>query len=253
MGYGLRCAWLVAGLTGAGVAARAQRLETPRGRLSPPFAPARHHHDRPAKTDSPFTLNSGHLQLEFDVGNLTVDRADGWGRTTTYEVAPATLRIGLSPSVELQLVFAPYESMRIEDGSGAGATRRSGIGDVTPRLKFNLAGNDGGKYAVALLPYLTLPTARRGLGDGAVSGGIGIPVAIVVPGWDLGVETALDAGHGDGAYHLSSANSISIGRPTGGALEPHVEWYQSTRLGSGATPVGTVDLRLTARRAATSC
>jgi hypothetical protein len=47
-------------------------------------------------------------------------------------------------------------------------TRLAGVGDTFARLKINLRGDDGCAVALALLPYVKLPTARAGLGNGAV-------------------------------------------------------------------------------------
>jgi hypothetical protein len=53
--------------------------------------------------------------------------------------------------------------------SAANTTSISGIGDTFARLKINVLGDDHGPLAVALSPYIKLPTAQSGLGNGSRS------------------------------------------------------------------------------------
>jgi hypothetical protein len=48
----------------------------------------------------------------------------------------------------------------------ANTTSVSAVGDNFARLKVNVFGDDHGAVAVALLPYVKLPTAQSGLGNG---------------------------------------------------------------------------------------
>ena len=53
-----------------------------------------------------------------------------------------------------------------------------GFGDVTVRVKHNLWGNDGGTTALALMPFVKLPTNGNRLGNDAVEFGLIVPLAI---------------------------------------------------------------------------
>jgi hypothetical protein len=75
------------------------------------------------------------------------------------------LKYGLSPSSDVQLVVNSYE----------GAL--GGLGDVTLRYKQNLWGNDEGKTAFALMPFLTIPTREES--DGW-AGGVVMPLAVTL-------------------------------------------------------------------------
>ncbi len=62
------------------------------------------------------------------------------------------------------------------------------------RLKANLLGDDDGDIAVALLPYAEIPTARSGLGNGSVEGGLILPVSFSAPaGFTVVVMPEVDA------------------------------------------------------------
>src|SRR6185436_13756478 len=53
--------------------------------------------DRPDVTESPFTVDAGHVQLEMDFANFMRNRLDGT-RTAEWEAAPLNLRLGLRPN-----------------------------------------------------------------------------------------------------------------------------------------------------------
>ncbi|MGA8481490.1 MAG: transporter [Chthoniobacterales bacterium] len=206
--------------------------------------------DRPDKTDSPFTVDAGHFQIEMDFANFTYDAPSserGNIRSASYQVAPMNLKVGVLNNMDFQLVLSSWQWQRIEDKSTGTIEQRSGFGDVTPRVKVNLVGNDGGFLAVALIPFLKLPTNQDHLGNRAVEGGVGIPYAFDIPGWDVGFQTTFsfnrnDVGHG---YHMECDNSVSIGHPLIGKLSAYAEFFSSISTQRGAGWIGTVDTWLT--------
>src|SRR3954469_20776888 len=62
--------------------------------------------DRPDVTESPFTVDQGHVQLEMDVATFTRNRLDGL-RTTEWVLAPFNLRYGLTANSELGIFVTP--------------------------------------------------------------------------------------------------------------------------------------------------
>jgi hypothetical protein len=46
------------------------------------------------------------------------------------------------------------------------------MGDLFLRTKVNLWGNDRGKGAFALIPFVKAPTTPQGIGNGATEGGL---------------------------------------------------------------------------------
>ena len=70
--------------------------------------------------------------------------------------------------MDFQLVLSPCQWQRTEDKSTGAVEHQSGFGDITPRVKVNLIGNDGGFFALALIPFVKFPTAQDQLGNGAV-------------------------------------------------------------------------------------
>jgi hypothetical protein len=135
--------------------------------------------DRPPKANSPYTVDAGHFQYETDLGVYSYGNTDGV-RTRGWTVFDPTLKIGLTNTIDAELQVTPFESLTAS--STFGSTSLSAWGDTYVRLKINMLGDDHGIAAVALLPYLKLPTARSGLGNGAMEGGLILPISISVPG-----------------------------------------------------------------------
>src|SRR4051794_27837936 len=99
--------------------------------------------DRPDTTESPITVDAGHVQVEAEPASWTRDREEGV--TTTSFDATVNLKVGLDDRTDLQLVLEPYHRVKV-DGAGADSVD-DGIGDTTVRLKRNLWGDDGGDTA----------------------------------------------------------------------------------------------------------
>lgn len=167
--------------------------------------------DRPDKTESPYTVPNGRIQIELDLANYTRDRSDD-ARVETIGAVPFNLKLGIDDATDLQLVIAPYIHRTATDQSGT-RTTTEGFGDLTIRLKRNLWGDDGGKTAFALMPYVTLPTSRAGLGTGKIEFGLIAPLAIELSDTiDLGLMTEIDVVEdGRNGRNASFVNSATLG------------------------------------------
>ena len=202
--------------------------------------------DRPDKTDSPYTLDAGHFQLEMDFANFTSDKKDGV-TTRAWNIAPFNLRAGLLHDVELQFLFDSYEDVRTEDHVAGTTIAQSGIGDLTARLKINLWGDDGGTTAFGLLPFVKFPTSTDELDNHVVEGGIGFPLALKLPGdFDLGFETVVAClrDGSDANYHADFINSITCDHSIVGKLSGYVEFFGELSMENHSSWVGTVDIGL---------
>ena len=206
--------------------------------------------DRPDKTDCPFTVDAGHLQLEMDFANVTYNRArPGRGklRSTAAEFAPVNLKAGILDAVDFQLVLTPYQWEDTGVGTAKAGMQRSWFNSITPRFKVNLIGNDGGFFALALIPFISIPLKHGQPGDAAAEGGLGIPFSFDVPGWDVGFQSTVHFNHelaGDG-HHREFDNSVSIGHALIGNLSLAAEFFGSVSTERGASWVGTADCWLT--------
>src|SRR5262249_2465642 len=149
----------------------------------------------------------GHFQLELDFANLTYNgpnRDRGNVRSTSLEVAPMNLKVGLFNDLDFQLVCRPYRWERTEHRDTGAIERKSGFAGMTPRFKWNVVGNDGGFFALALLPFVSLPLTQDHLGSSSVEGGLGVPVAFDLSNWEAGLQTTINVNRDEigKAHHL---------------------------------------------------
>lgn len=202
--------------------------------------------DRPDKTESPYTVDAGHFQLEMDFANYTVDDSDGV-RTHAWNVAPINLKVGLLNNMDLQFIYDNYLHVRAEDRPAHTAATQSGFGDLTTRLKINLRGDDGGPTAFGLLPFVKFPTNTDHLGNDAVEGGIILPLVVKLPaGWEMGLETAplFLQNEKNSRCHVEVINSVTFDHDIIGKLAGYIEFFSQVSSEQHAGWVGTVDLGL---------
>ncbi|MGH7959585.1 MAG: transporter, partial [Opitutaceae bacterium] len=152
--------------------------------------------DRPDQTESAYTVDAGHFQLEMDIVNHLRDRDTQGGadvRSRAWSIAPVNLKLGLFNNVDIQLMLDTHVRARVEDRVSRATWKASGFGDATTRVKINLWGNDGGKTALALMPFVKWPLKASDLRNGKTEGGLIVPFAVeLAGGWGMGVMTELD-------------------------------------------------------------
>jgi hypothetical protein len=185
--------------------------------------------DRPDATESPYTVEPGRVQIESSLAEYTRDRhnperADV--RVTAWSVAPVNVRVGLTPSAEVQIMADNFLDVKVDDRDSGASGRVRGFGDVTLRAKWNLRGNDGGADALAVMPFVKLPTARDGLGNDHVEGGVILPYARkLAGGWGFGAMTEVDAirNAADDAHVLVWINTVTVSHEIAGGLGGFLE------------------------------
>lgn len=181
--------------------------------------------DRPDQTESPYTVDAGHWQLEMDLFVHTRDR-DGATRLRELSVLPLNLKAGLTTNVDLQLMVDPWVRSTVGDRSSGSETRASGFGDVTTRLKVNLWGNDGGPTAFALMPFVKWPLSASDVRNGKTEGGLIAIYAYPLPaGWSSTVMTEIDAVADDtGGRATEWLNTITFARGLTDDLGAYIEF-----------------------------
>jgi hypothetical protein len=203
--------------------------------------------DRPDKTESPFTVDAGHFQLEFDLLTYTYDRAEH-ETGKALSIAPVNFKVGLFNNVDLQIVAQTYNIQWTHDRDANSRMRTSGFGDLIVRCKTNVWGNDGGGTAFGVMPFVKVPTNQNDLGNGAVEGGVIFPLAITLPGeWDLGTMLEIDCAQNSGSsdYHEEFIESVTISHGIAGKLGGYAEIFSSVSTERGAKWIATFDLGVT--------
>ncbi|HEX4739688.1 MAG TPA: transporter [Allosphingosinicella sp.] len=170
--------------------------------------------DRPGKGNGACTVPAGAVQLETDILNWTRMIAGGT-RTDTILYTNPVLKFGLTDSADLQFSITPYEEVRTRTG---GTTDRiGGVGDLFVRYKQRLTGASASTQ-IAIIPFVKLPTARSGLGNGKVEGGLAVPVNINLPqGFTLNFSPEADLleDADNSGRHLNLQNIVNIGKSVG--------------------------------------
>ena len=206
--------------------------------------------DRPDKTESPYTVDAGHFQIETDLLILTQDRSVDSGVETTrrsFGVMVSNLKAGLTNSMDLQVIVTPHQSETVET-SDSPTERDSGVGDTLVRLKYNLLGNDDGPIAIGIMPFANLPTASGDMGSRRMEGGLILPFALSLPNeWSLGLMAQVNRAknESDDHFHTEFISSFTMGHDIAGDLAGYAEFFSQSSDEDGADWIATADFGLT--------
>jgi len=193
--------------------ARAQTL------LSPPTLRS-FSTDRPDRTESPYTVPAGWLQLESDI--VSRGRLESGDQTvTSTSVASFNLKYGITPRFDMQFVFSPWIQTRTESPGVNNTSDETGQAGL--RVKYNLFGNASEGSAAGLLPFVLIPTR----GDpvfSAATWGLLVPVTMgVTENVSLGSMLGATRVDNDEWWVIGSASlGISLTEKLGGFLETYV-------------------------------
>jgi hypothetical protein len=186
--------------------------------------------DRPDTTESPYTVDAGHLQFELDLIEYAYG-VEGEAATDGISVLSTNFKIGLLNSVDVQFLFTPY---RREETDVPGRDQVvDGFGDDTQiRLKINLWGNDGwtpgfGDTAFGIMPFVKFPTGPDELNNGHVEGGLIFPLAATLSGgFDLGLMAEVDFVYNEDAddYGIDFVHTATVSHDIVGELAGYVEY-----------------------------
>jgi hypothetical protein len=205
--------------------------------------------DRPDRTESPYTVDAGLFQAEIDLFTYGGDAsAEGEPGVTSnsFAVLPFNMKAGLTHNIDLQVVLETWAS-NVETASG-GTQRQRGLGAISVRSKVNLWGNDAGRTAFALMPFVAFMSAP-GASRRVVNFGLIMPFKVDIGGgWGLSTMLEFDlAAESAGAPRkVAMIGSASIGRGIVGPLAFYAEVYGGTILADESTAwEGTGDFGLT--------
>ncbi len=182
-------------------------------------------------TEVPYTVAPGAVLLEADVLSLDADRrhtGDGEVEYSAVGVGSTFVTTGVTERLDVQVGVTLYLSEKYTSGSGR--ERHSGVGDVFLRSKLMVWQHGTGGAALAVMPYVKLPTGSGRIGSDAVEGGLIVPWSVNTLGgfdvgamfqWDL-VRDSADVGY-DGRWAVSAM--------AGRALTATLAFYGEATLG----------------------
>jgi hypothetical protein len=202
--------------------------------------------DRPDKTESPHTVDAGHIQVETDLVTFTHDRDDGI-ETDSFDLLPFNLKLGITHASDLQIVYGSFTHVRTRS-TGQPAQTDAGMGDLVLRYKHNLWGNDGGRTALAVMPFIKIPTNTLATANDDVEGGLIVPLAFDLGGGvGLGLMTEIDVLRREtrGGYEPTFVNSATVSFELTDALGLYTEIYCERSSEAGASTIVTFDAGVT--------
>lgn len=130
--------------------------------------------DRPTKSNAACTVPEGMVQIEADLFSWT-RIGSGPVRSDVLVYSNPTVKYGIGPSSDIQLSIAPLVEVRTR--AGGRTTSQTGVGDLTLRFKQRLTGAEA-PAQVAVIPFVKLPSAAVGIGNGEWEGGVIVPVQV---------------------------------------------------------------------------
>lgn len=135
--------------------------------------------DRPGVTESPFTVDAGHVQVEMDALRLINGGSGNDDRSRELHAAYTMLKLGLSRRTDVQLEMPLYSVAKQRPaGTSDWEERHAGFGDVTVRVKHNFLGDDqDGSLAMSVIGYVRLPSGGT-VGDGGTEYGLVLPIDV---------------------------------------------------------------------------
>ena len=208
------------------------------------FAP-----DRPPKADSATTVDAGHFQYETDLLNYSQTNFGGV-TTRLYQAFDPMWKLGLTNWVDFELQFNGYQNLTATDNAtGAAVAKASGFGDVFVKSKINLFGNDGGSAALAIIPYVKIPSDAPTISNGVVEGGLIAPFQLQLP-HDFGltlmseVDALKDAA--DSGRHANFVDLVNLNHAVPGIknLSAAIEFFSSVGTDPNTPPIYTFDTAL---------
>ncbi len=182
--------------------------------------------DRPDGTESPRTVDAGHVQVEMSVAEYRRNRRGE--DTHGWTLGETNLKFGLLNHVDLQLVLPLYQR------DTAAGDVAEGTGDLQVRTKINIWGNDPGQgddgpfnTAFGVMPFIQLPIGDDDVSSRHVEGGFMFMLGWdAAENWGLGFMAEIDAVYDDADddYDVEFFHTAVLGFDVAGALGAYVEY-----------------------------
>lgn len=189
--------------------------------------------DRPAKGNGVCTVPAGRLQLETGLIDWALTQASGV-RTDSLTIGATYAKFGLSDRSDLQIGFTPLVEIRTQQAGTH--SRVSGFGDIVVRYKRRLSA-DGSKMQVGVIPFIKLPAAKNGIGNGKVEGGVAVPMSFSLgqATMTLGPEVDVLADADGRGRHAALVNLANVSAPIASKLTAAIELWSSLNFDSAQT------------------
>jgi hypothetical protein len=210
--------------------------------------------DRPSKADTPYTVDAGHAIFETSIVEGLLDRhgEEGIRDRRAVLVLPTKVRLGIFTDLEVQAYLVPLAGQQWLDVRKGRHSRQLGPNANAAALKWNLYGNDGGPFAIALMPFVEGPSPTEPLESGSgergtrrVQPGLRIPFEIDLPaGFELEahVESMASWSHAERRYIPEGSVAITLEYELPGKVTPYIEGFIEAEVGRRVELHATFDV-----------
>ncbi|WP_161787183.1 transporter [Hymenobacter sp. IS2118] len=170
--------------------------------------------DRPGITESAFTVDAGHVQLELDALRLRNSGKGNEERSREWRMAYTMLKFGLSRRTDVQLELPLYTVAKQRPADArTWEQRNAAFGDLTFRVKHNFLGDkQDGTFALAAIGLVRLPSGGL-VGQGGPEYGFLVTTDIELSNKaNLGVQMAsdLDYDREQASHYLQLFPSVAL-------------------------------------------
>ncbi len=166
-------------------------------------------------TESPHTVAPGRILFEMDGIRLSFDRADAAGNSySATAVASTIVSTGLTDTVDLQAGIDLFVRQKVEFRGLS--DRDSGLGDLLFRVKWTFWKDDRRGMAMAIIPYVRVPSRTGGIAQSEKGWGLIVPAEFNLGGGAI-LGAMFQSDHtrkaGGGGYDSYWTTSAYVSRP----------------------------------------
>ena len=189
--------------------------------------------DRPDFTESSEVV--GHHVVQIETG-LRLEKSDA--ATRQVSTPQVLVRVGLGSRLELRFAGDGYVSQSVQ--TPAGQVRTSGHSDMELGAKVKFLTADAAGLDMAVIPFVSLPTASAGFGSTGYDPGVKLTWARELPqGFGLSGNINAASVTEDAGRRWEKEVSVSLGHSLGGAWGMYWEGYGALAGGSCDCTVNT--------------
>ena len=190
--------------------------------------------DRPNVTNTPHTIDAGHLQIETGIVDYAYFRDHSPGdnvREDDLDLGQFNFRLGVLNNLEINAVVDTYDLVQLHDYDAGKSLHAGSFGDTVLGGKLNLWGDESGdnvwETAMAIQPQFKIPTARNDVGNGRFEFEVAAPFLMNLPaGFHLGLQPGVsyERNSENTGYVTGFPTSISLDRVVIGNLDVYLEY-----------------------------
>lgn len=206
--------------------------------------------DRPNVTNTPHTIDAGHLQLETGLIDYSYFRQHSAGASARndFSFGQFNFRLGVLNNLELNVALDALELDRTRGGNPYKSSTAASFGDTVFGGKINLWGNETGddawESALAIQPQLKFPTARDSVGNGRFEGSVAAPFLLNLPkAFHFSYQTGVlyERNTKNTGYVAGFENAVCIDRVVYHDLDVYVEYSNFVTTEKNTKAIQSID------------